>query len=173
MQENSPIQSDSPNLARSSTETTENILINDQRKSFFGKISSRNNHYYESNNNRLRLSTRRLFKFRRKKSFNPIKQNFNNNNYHNIIQDNPPKINIEQILNHQWIQTLDKNYYYSHPGNKQTEIPLMNNAIDDRYVFNEPKQDKQSKSPENTLRHSPNAKNKRLLTKDIMSGKFL
>jgi hypothetical protein len=58
----------------------------------------------------------------------------------------------------------------------------MNNAIDDRYVVNEQtetiaNQEKQPKLshniPENSLRHSPNGKNKRLLTKDIMSGKFL
>jgi len=61
----------------------------------------------------------------------------------------------------------------------------MNNAINDRYLINNEKEmindqeqcpNKQSKSPqhlpENPLRHSPNGKNKRLLTKDIMSGTF-
>ena len=67
------------------------------------------------------------------------------------------------------------------------EIPLTNNAINDRDLIDERKElidekklktiNKQSKSPqgvvENTLRHSPNGKNKRLLTKDIMSGEFI
>jgi len=48
---------------------------------------------------------------------------------------------------------------------EKLEIPLMNNAIDDRYLIND---QEQSKSPG---RYSPNGKNKRLLTKDIMSGK--
>jgi hypothetical protein len=62
----------------------------------------------------------------------------------------------------------------------------MNNAIDDYYLINDRKEmindqeqfsNKQSKSPHNLLdnsfRHSPNGKNKRLLTKDIMSGIFI
>jgi hypothetical protein len=72
------------------------------------------------------------------------------------------------------------------------QIPFTNNAIDDRQITNEQKEindkqeylldkestviNKQIKSPlgigENSLRHSPNGKNKRLLTRDIMSGEF-
>jgi hypothetical protein len=64
-------------------------------------------------------------------------------------------------------------------------IPLANNAINNHDLIDEQQHfsnkelktiNKQSKSPhgvaENTLRHSPNGKNKRLLTKDIMSGEF-
>ena len=58
--------------------------------------------------NRFRLFTRHLFKFRRKKSLNPIKffnqsDNFNNN--HLTIPETP-KITIEQVLNRQWMQTF-------------------------------------------------------------------
>ena len=50
--------------------------------------------------NRFRLFSRRLFKFRRKKSFNQM--NFNNN--HN---QESSKITIQQILNRQWIQAFE------------------------------------------------------------------
>jgi hypothetical protein len=54
----------------------------------------------EQNQYRL-IITRRLFKFRRKKSFHRTK-NINNNNNNT---DNYPRRSIEEILYHQWIQT--------------------------------------------------------------------
>jgi hypothetical protein len=125
---------------------------------------SKNNHYFDIKNcneffkiylikrKKYRLIIkRRLFKFRRK-----INQSNQFNNNHINLQD-IPRISIQQILNRQWIQT------FKQEKSNKIEIPLMNNAIDDHYPI------KQSKSP---LRHSPNGKNKRLLTKDIMSGIF-
>ncbi|CAF4319930.1 unnamed protein product, partial [Rotaria sp. Silwood2] len=58
-----------------------------------------------------RLFTRRLFKFRRKKSLNRVQlfnqsQNFNKNNNHIIIEQ-ISNITIEQILNRQWIQAFE------------------------------------------------------------------
>ncbi|CAF3531455.1 unnamed protein product [Rotaria sp. Silwood1] len=272
---------------QSSTETAQSVSMNDKRNNLpkeFQKISSKNNHYYESNidinkqiKNRFRLFTRRLFKFRRKKSLNRIKlckqlQNFYQNNNHVTIEQ-VSKITIEQILNRQWMQAfenkkseknisliipnieestcsslsiIDENKkrisnhlitiyglnptiedlkcelklnsshivhdvnkialqgYTNHYSSNQTkyihiknsssnydlfpkhfshsEIPLMNNAIDDHYLINQRKEtidekvhlsNKQSRSPNdvnrNSLRHSPNGKNKRLFTKDIMS----
>ncbi|CAF1073906.1 unnamed protein product [Rotaria sordida] len=130
LQENRLTHSDSPIRTiypiQSSIETTQNISINDKKNNLskkFGKISSKNNHYYESNLdinkqtknrliiNRFRLFTRRLFKFRRKRSLNYVKifnqsQNLNQNNNHMIIEQ-VSKITIEQILNRQWAQAFE------------------------------------------------------------------
>ncbi|CAF2743447.1 unnamed protein product [Rotaria sp. Silwood2] len=135
----SPIRTIYP--TRSSTEIAQSISMNDKKKNLskeFGKISSKNNNYYESNLNinkqtkscneflkiyllqqtknrliinRFRLFTRRLFKFRRKKSLNRVQlfnqsQNFNQNNNHIIIEQ-ISNITIEQILNRQWIQAFE------------------------------------------------------------------
>jgi len=134
---------------------------------------SKNNHYFDIKNcneffkiyliQRIKyrlIIKRNLFKFRRKKSSKKIKfisNQFNNNhiNLHDISTNS-----IEQILNHQWIQIFKQRKSKYNLLNK-IEIPLMNNAIDHHY------DQQQSKSP---LRHSPNGKHKRLLTKDIMSG---
>ncbi|CAF4057763.1 unnamed protein product [Rotaria sp. Silwood2] len=141
LQETSLTHSDSPIRTiyptRSSTEIAQSISMNDKKKEF-GKISSKNNNYYESNLNinkqtkscneflkiyllqqtknrliinRFRLFTRRLFKFRRKKSLNRVQlfnqsQNFNQNNNHIIIEQ-ISNITIEQILNRQWIQAFE------------------------------------------------------------------
>jgi hypothetical protein len=132
IQSDSPLTTIYP--TRSSTETPQGVSINDQKKFLlkdFGKLSSKNNHYYESNLdinqqtktcneflkiylmqqtknrliiNRFRLFSRRLFKFRRKKSFNQM--NFNNNYNHTVNQESS-KITIEQILNRQWMQAFE------------------------------------------------------------------
>jgi hypothetical protein len=70
----------------------------------------------------VRLFPRRLFKFRRKKTLNRIKQNFNNN--HHIIQANP-KMTIEQLLNRQWIQTLQK----PNTDSSSVKTPISNQMI--------------------------------------------
>ncbi|CAF5034508.1 unnamed protein product [Rotaria magnacalcarata] len=77
--------------------------------------------------NRLRFFKKHLFKFRRKKCSNRIKT-FNhlchynhNNNY--MSMNELPKITIEQMLSHRWIQTFD---------NKKTErtISLLEHNIE-------------------------------------------
>ncbi|CAF3710337.1 unnamed protein product [Rotaria socialis] len=77
--------------------------------------------------NQLRFSKRHLFKFRRKKCLNRIKA-FNhlchdnhNNNY--MSMNELPKITIEQMLSHRWIQTFE---------NKKTErtISLLEHNIE-------------------------------------------
>jgi hypothetical protein len=74
------------------------------------KDSARNNHSLIRNSNEVfkryliernqyrLIITRRLFKFRRKRS-----KNFNTNNTRTINED-PPRRSIEQILYHQWIE---------------------------------------------------------------------
>jgi hypothetical protein len=74
------------------------------------KDSARNNHSLIRNSNEVfkryliernqyrLIITRRLFKFRRKRS-----KNFNTNNTQTINED-PPRRSIEQILYHQWIE---------------------------------------------------------------------
>ncbi|CAF0795129.1 unnamed protein product, partial [Adineta ricciae] len=165
LQENNLAQSDSPVLViyptRSTIETPDGVFLSNQTK------DSKNNHYRSRKiliqQRKHRFSTR-IFKYRRKEFSNSI-HHFNNNTNQDIVNEKT----IEQILQHHWTQTFErrksiriKTLFIS---NDKSKISLTNNAITD----NDSITNKTELIKENSLRHSPNNKNKRLLTKDIMS----
>ena len=148
---------------RSTIETPDGVFLSNQKK------DSTNNHYRSRKiliqQRKHHLSTR-IFKYRRKELSNSVHQVNNNNN-----QQIDAEKTIEQILQHHWTRTIEcrklikiKTSFFS---NSKSKISLTNNAITD----NDSITNKTELIKENSLRHSPNNKNRRLLTKDIMSGK--